>query len=129
MTFATDTGPSTSAARHTQQLPLLVVTLLTLAGVFAASCGGNTLHRDEYGSEWPLTVDEATLGCYGDSDLPAPYFEVSGVRYPITGWAETILRQRGYEIRSIDRIWRNDPDIPGIKVNLGPWIDRGSDLC
>ena len=119
------------AEKKTLRTLLVLLLLAVLTGLSAVACGGGggVLHRDDYGAEWPLTVDEATLGCYGGSELPAPYFEVDSVRYPMTGWAETILSQRGFEIRPLQRIWRDDPEVRGAKVNIGPWIDRGSELC
>jgi hypothetical protein len=39
-----------------------------------------------------------------------------------------IARQSG-ECAEIDPIWVDDPDIPGAKMDIGPIIDRGLELC
>lgn len=80
--------------------------------------------REEYGEDWPLTVDEAKVRCEG---AMAVVVEADGETYALNG----VARQAGYP--NVDPIWRDHPDVPdGMdpwKVNIGPLIDLGLELC
>ncbi|MDP1820676.1 MAG: DUF2511 domain-containing protein [Acidimicrobiales bacterium] len=54
-------------------------------------------------------------------------FVREGVTYALNGLARGSAEENGW--REIDEIWRDNPDIPGTKVDIGPLIDRGLDLC
>ncbi len=74
----------------------------------------------DLGSEWPFTVASGTLKCTDN----AITFTADGKTYGVNGTAT------GREnLPPIDPIWKPNPDIPGTKVNIGPVIFRGLDLC
>lgn len=73
------------------------------------------------GSAWPLSVAKGVLRC---REPGAVTFEAGGMVYAVNG----IARQSG-ECAEIDPIWVDDPDIPGAKMDIGPIIDRGLELC
>ena len=76
---------------------------------------------------WPFTVSEGTLLC-------APY-GVGGNQQSVT----FVANRRMYaangtakgtdQFEDIDAIWKDNPDIPGTKVNIGPILDKGLSLC
>lgn len=83
--------------------------------------GEVTVSRSEYGSEWPLTVDEGVLGCKGAGEV---YFTAEGQTYAVNGTA-----QGASDGADIDAIWADDPNASGLKINIGPLIDEGLPLC
>jgi len=92
---------------------LLILLLLVL---FVISCSGNSgqlVTKDEFGKKWAFTVEKG----YVYSIDQAAIFKTGGVEYQLNG----VAKMKGY--KSIDPIWRNNPDIPGTKINIGPFID------
>lgn len=84
------------------------------------ACAGEEISRAEFGDRWPFMVDAGTLHC----DLPNRVtFKTDGVAYGVNGAAVA------YGFPPINPIWRNDPSIPGAKVNVGPLIERGLKIC
>ena len=77
--------------------------------------------RADYGKAWPLTVDEGIVSCEGAGEV---YFEAEGTTYAVNGLA--LGRDNAPEI---DRIWAPDPQIKGLKIDIGPIIDTGLELC
>jgi hypothetical protein len=69
---------------------------------------------------WPLTVDSGLLSCNADSVT----ISTGGTVYAVNGMAET----RGDGI-DIDPVWADNPDLDGLKVNIGGLIDAGLALC
>ena len=76
---------------------------------------------DELGEDWPLTVDEGIVRCEGAGEV---YFEADGTTYAVNGTA-----RGASDAPEIDQIWADDPEIKGLKINIGPIIDRGLELC
>lgn len=104
-----------------------------LVGVLAlalTACGGSdtgddsstiTVSASDFGDEWPLTVDSGTLRCEPPS---AVVFETDdGREYAVNGMAAT----NGYD--EIEPIWAEDPSGNAPRMNIGPLIDRGLELC
>lgn len=48
-----------------------------------------------------------------------------GTDYAVNGTALTVEP----DLPKIDAIWKNDPDVPGTRINIGPVIDKGLSLC
>jgi len=69
---------------------------------------------DEYGDHWPLTVPgvrvELLPGCAAVVHTATDTYALNGVAL-----------RHGYA--RIDPIWRDDPAIPGLKVNISPLLD------
>jgi hypothetical protein len=76
--------------------------------------------RADYGTDWPLTVESGVLAC--DSD--AATIEVGGTTYALNGTARTF--RAGVDI---DPIWAANPDVDGLKIDIGPLIDDALKLC
>lgn len=71
--------------------------------------------------DWPLSAEEGVLACH---PAFAVTFAADGTEYAINGLA----RQRD-EWAEVDPIWLDNPDVEGLKVNIGPLIDLGLTLC
>ena len=104
---------------------LLLVGLIFVALLVGAACSGETKHRSDYGSRWPFTVDSVTLHCAGSEGFGAVWVETGGYKYALNGVAET----RFDYILPLERIWRNNPNLPGTKISIGPMINEGLALC
>lgn len=84
------------------------------------------------GLQWPLTVDEATIGCTGN----ARWVRVGGTSYGLNGIATV---GRGY--RPLEPIWAIDeamardlaragvPNDPPVRINVGDMIQETGKLC
>jgi hypothetical protein len=81
--------------------------------------------REEYGAEWPLTVDEADVSCRED----AVYLRANGVLYAVDGIALKHRTKTGAKDLRASGLWAADPSLDGFKKSLGPMIDKGLSLC
>ena len=88
--------------------------IIIAAAVLLSACTGKTLNSKEYGTDWPFTVNEVTIGC---DAMGLPYVDAgrSGT-YGLTGHAVS----KGYS--SVAKI-----HIVG--VSLSPFIDMALDEC
>lgn len=78
----------------------------------------------DFGDEWPLTVPEGDLRCVDGSSV---IFLRGGLIYAVNGLARGSADENGW--RLIDEIWRDDPSLPGTKVDMHPLIELGLELC
>ncbi|MDD2811013.1 DUF2511 domain-containing protein [Rhodoferax sp.] len=99
---------------------LLCATLLTSVSAFS---GTLVLSRAQMKEAWPFTVERGTLKCTGGFVT----FEVGNKTYAVNGSAKT----KGLSIGWVDvaAIWRDNPEIPGTKISIGPVISKGLVLC
>ena len=91
---------------------------------FTFRCKRKMITQEEYGASWPLTVDSARL-CYA---MQAVWVEVKGKKYDLNSMAKIVLPRHGHDYCDLREIWKDDPDIEGSKVNVGPLIDAGCAL-
>lgn len=91
-----------------------------------AGPNGEYVLAEDYGDEWPLTVDGGALRCEGSS---AVTFETDGNTYAINGTARGQAQAEGWSDIFESTIWADDPTIPGVKKNIGPLIGDGLELC
>lgn len=101
---------------------------LCAASAFAAS---STVSQNDMGAAWPLTVKSGVLACQpldsGGRVQLVTFTAADGKTYAVNGTAKGHAKSRGWlEIRPI---WKDDPAIPGLKISIGPLIDRGLALC
>ena len=75
---------------------------------------------DDYGTNWPLTVEAALLNCTPDGDL---LIQIDG-------------RTIGLEATTVEdadpallRVWAEKPDTSGERMDLVPLIEDASELC
>lgn len=71
--------------------------------------------------EWMLTVDSGELLC--ETPNTVIFIAPDGTKYAVNG----IAKSRGYA--DIQPIWKDNPQIPGTKINIGSLIDEGLKLC
>lgn len=79
--------------------------------------------RETMKDEWPLTVSSGELGC----ERSAVTFRANGITYALNGPAMTQGKYLGW--RDIREVWKDNPAIPGTKINIGPMIEKGLLLC
>jgi hypothetical protein len=102
---------------------LLVLLLVTACGGTDDEPDGTPISRDDVGESWPLVVDEGVLGCDGSGGVGAATFTTGGTTYALNG----IALDRG--IPDIDPIWAPDPNIEGMKMDIGGLTRRALELC
>ena len=109
---------------------LFLLTALVALTAIAGGCGesssdsgspeenGVRISAADFSSEWPFTVDEGVLRCAGSSVI----FRAEGTDYAVNGTARA-------DYPEIEPIWKQNPDVPGTRVNIGDVLDRGLELC
>ena len=81
----------------------------------------------EYGDDWAFTVESGTLDCI-DNNSGVNIAAV--IRAPQVGIvALNGVAQSVEGVLSTETIWKDDPNMPGLKVNIGPFIDLANQLC
>ena len=88
-----------------------------------ATSGSVVVSKAKFGKRWPFKVKPGVLRCDGSGGVGAVTFSANGKSYALNG----IAKQQGAP--PVDPIWRNNPSIPGTKVDIGPMIERGLKLC
>jgi hypothetical protein len=73
---------------------------------------------------WPFTVDSATLMCTKGAGGERVTVVANREMYALNGTAKSANLWPPF-----DPIWLDDPQVPGLKVNIGPMIERGRALC
>lgn len=86
---------------------------------------GVSVTRAEWGDSWPFKVDSGTVDCVDSlgNRSGAAVFIYGGKTYALNGYATS----RGYT--NIRPIWRDNPDFPGAKIDIGPMIKLALDQC
>lgn len=80
----------------------------------------------DYGDAWPFKAEEMHLLCLPGNAVVVSDPE-SGVMYPVNGAAKSQANRLALE--PLEKIWRDDPEIAGVKVSIGPITERGLKLC
>ena len=73
---------------------------------------------------WPFTVDAATLMCTKSASGERVTVVADREMYALNGTAKSANLWPPF-----DPIWRDDPNAPGLKINIDPMIARGLALC
>lgn len=96
-----------------------IIAMSLLAGITTAF--GVEISEVEYGDRWPFTVASGDLECVTPSKV---IFRAGGRTYAVNGTAGADNR-----FANIRPIWKDNPEIPGTKINIGPVINQGLTLC
>ncbi|MBX8689178.1 DUF2511 domain-containing protein [Mycobacterium sp. 20091114027_K0903767] len=73
---------------------------------------------------WPFTVSSGTLMCARmSSGGQSVTFVANRTMYGLNGAAKS----QGFD--DFTPIWRENPSFPGLKVDIGPMIQKGLSLC
>lgn len=110
---------------------VVILVIANLVIMLAAGCSTTPnvrITRQEYGDQWPFTVDEGVLSCkkigyVGNVELHEVLFTTNGVTYAVNGTARS---NKAYA--DVREIWADDQYSIGPKKNIGPIIDRGLSL-
>lgn len=111
------------------------------------------LSREDWGDEWPLAVDEATVSCVPQfSEVNGGTFLIAdGLAFALTGSTQTMVRARRSEVMVVsgdlgwqtpplftgddpasDRLWVRQPSqddgLPW-RINISPVLDAAIALC
>jgi hypothetical protein len=73
---------------------------------------------------WPFTVDVATLLCTKGVGGERVLVVADREMYAVNGTAKSSKLYPPFDV-----IWLDDPKAPGLKINIGPMIERGRALC
>lgn len=109
--------------RRTVALIAMFATLTVTGCGGAADPGTRSVTRAEIeqaGKKWPFTADTATLTCK-DNAVTAT---IDGKMYALNGTAKS--RKAGADLTAV---WAEDPNMPGLRVNVGDVIELGLELC
>lgn len=101
---------------------IAVVTCLLFVACSGGGGEGEKVTSDEFGSDWPLTVNEGYLNCEGAGAVT--FTDEDGNTYAVNGTA-----QGSTDYPEIDEIWADSNNDFAPKKNIGPLIDRGLEIC
>ena len=78
---------------------------------------------------WPFTIERGELTCIGPADDPSVFVVTEkGEMYALNPAA--IRTAHEVDARpDLDLLWREHPDMPGVKVNVSPMILYAMTLC
>ena len=76
---------------------------------------GRTVSAEQFGGQWPFTVDAGTVATI---DSLAVVFQVDKKVYGLNGMADA-----WFDTADLAEIWRPDPDIPALRMDLDPIIN------
>ena len=78
---------------------------------------------------WPFTIERGELTCIGPVDDPGVFIATDqGDMYALNPAAIRMARGVG-ATADLDPIWRQHPDLPGVKMNVSPMIVYALALC
>ena len=94
--------------------------------LITAACGGpsSRVVADDYGNDWPLTVDQANLNCIGDQQTPVIWMSAGDHYYALTGFSKTYLNRHHPNL-----ILRDVGETQVTGRSIGPLIEQGRSLC
>lgn len=84
-----------------------------------------TVTAAEYGDKWPFMVESGIVRCVnGRNGIGEVVFSSGGKTYAVNGVAK-----QTDQYADITPIWKDDPQISGAKISIGPILDLGLSLC
>lgn len=102
---------------------------LAVAGLLspvALAAGPQLISAVDFGAAWPFTVEEMHLSCLPGNAVVVMDSE-TGAMYPVNGAASSRAEQLALD--PLDKVWRDNPEIEGLKISVGPVIEQGLKLC
>tara|TARA_R110002167_G_scaffold98718_7_gene259401 strand:+ start:22190 stop:22612 length:423 start_codon:yes stop_codon:yes gene_type:complete len=113
-------NPGMTAMQMVMTFAVIVVLFWWFVWPDADNAEAGVLTQEQLGDAWPFTVAEGAVDCVSGG---AAVFRSDGVTYQLNGTA----RAKGYE--PIDSIWKENPALPGTRINLGPILDAALKQC
>ncbi|AHF73838.1 Putative exported protein precursor [Candidatus Sodalis pierantonius str. SOPE] len=106
----------------------VVVVLVLLASQYASAMEIITLSKFQYGKQWAFTKEEVQLMCRPNHALCALNMSTL-MQYPLNEQAEQQRKEGHVHAQPIDTILLDDPDRPGQKMSIAPFVERAQQLC
>ncbi|MGL9773204.1 MAG: YebY family protein [Sodalis sp. (in: enterobacteria)] len=106
----------------------VVVVLAMLAAQYASAMKIITLSKFQYGKRWAFTKEEVQLMCRPDHALYALSISTL-MQYPLNEKAEQQRKEGHVHAQPIEVILLDDPDHPGQKMSIAPFVERAQQLC
>lgn len=79
--------------------------------------------------QWPFTIERGELTCIGRADDPGVFIVTDeGDMFALNPTAIHMAHEVG-AMSDLDPIWREHPELPGVKVNVSPVIVYALTLC
>lgn len=100
--------------------PLVALIVMCLIPACSQEKKGINVSKDEFGDKWPFTVEAGVVDCVKGGGA---IFKSNGQSYQLNGTASHM----GFQ--PINPIWRDNPDIKGTKINIGPMISLALQQC
>lgn len=112
---------------------VLLTGLLTLAGGFLstdalAARSVETVSKAQFGSQWAFVKEEVQLQCTKDQAL----FVINAstlAQYPLDEKANSLVKAKKMAALPLETILLYDPDHPGQKMSVTPFIEHARQLC
>lgn len=109
---------------------IALVYVIIISTLWAAPTATVKVTSAEFGKKWPFLVSGGVIGyeplLVGRQKLALLTFESGGKTYALNGLAKGRSKERGY--LDIVAIWKDDPEIPGVKMDISPITQRGLKL-
>ena len=116
-------------------IPFLLLLILLISGCEPNNGATTTIHRANMDEKWPLTIEKGYLHCVC-VDRGFPFFQCVEGALTIHDPAERVTYSvndvhvpKFATATNIEPIRRTDPENPSVKLDLGPLIERGLELC
>ncbi|MCG8710023.1 YebY family protein [Brenneria sp. 4F2] len=110
-----------------KKLMLSLILISVSVNAFAVAKLAN-ISRLQYGDRWAFTREEVQLICRPGNALYALH-TATLMQYPLNEAATAQMKAGLVNAQPIDVIWLDDPDNPGHKKSLQPFIELAQQLC
>ncbi|TGB68862.1 MULTISPECIES: DUF2511 domain-containing protein [unclassified Escherichia] len=107
---------------------LILTLLFTLSFSVAAAEKSKEIDGAAYGDQWPLSFEKAKVSCVNRA-YAFVYDIKTDDRYPLNGMAVDAVKSGKMEGSNLDDVWKDDPEIDGVKISISPLIDAATALC
>ncbi|MBL4768339.1 MAG: DUF2511 domain-containing protein [Rhodobacteraceae bacterium] len=88
----------------------VLIIAVALFAWFISNKSGRSVTAEEFGDQWPFTVDRGVVDCVDDL---AYTFKANGKVYALNGFATAWL-----EARDLHEIWKRDPKNPDLVLYI-----------
>jgi hypothetical protein len=123
-TTTTKRTTTTSERTTTTTRPRTTTTLSLKERAERSNDGTLEIARSDFGDDWPLTVERGLLSCRQGSAI---VFGAGDTAYAVNGTARGRAADNGW--LDIEAIWAPNPEMKGLRKDIGPLIDLGLSLC
>lgn len=108
---------------------IIIAGALLLSSSIAFAAPLKAVSKDDYGNKWAFTSDEVQLQCFYGGAFVMDY-DTNNV-YALTGLANQLAKKGKYPADDINgsAFWKENPEMPGAKISLAPFITDALALC